>query len=243
MSFYKKAMKFNYYLIIFLLLTTINYSQKSNIYVEYGVKIADDNGSFTKDKMFADTFTKAAREASKLAFGLIITKQGSKFYEVDTGIEKSYETTMAKVYANYMGIVYNIENEILKESQLLGNNMYTKEEKIENWTLTSDSKLIDNYLCYKATNTYVVINQKGVFKYPVTAWYCPKLPYNYGPNGYGNLPGLILELQVRNVNYGVKKIEINSEMTFSTEFLKNATLLTEEELNKKLDEFNNFEKD
>lgn len=235
-------MKINYKLIIILFLATINYGQKSNIYVEYGVKIADDNGSFTKDKMFADTFTNAVTAANKLSFGLIITKKGSKFYEVDTGIEKSHDMTMAKVYAKYMGVVYNIENQILKESQLLGNNIYTKEKKVENWMLTSESKLIDNYLCYKATNIYTVVNPKGTFKFPVTAWYCPKLPYSYGPSGYGNLPGLILELQIRNVNYGVKKIEMNSEMNFSTDFLKKATLLTEEELNKKLDEFNNFGK-
>lgn len=240
MLFYKIHMKINYKLIILLFLATINYGQKSNIYVEYGVKL-DDDGSFTKDKMFADIFLNASKEANKLLFGLIVSEKGSKFYEVDTGIEKSHEMTMAKVYAKYMGVVYNIGNEILKESQLLGNNIYTKEKKVENWILTSESKLIDNNLCYKATNTYTVVNPKGTFKFPVTAWYCPKLPYSYGPSGYGNLPGLILELQVRNVNYGVKKIDVHSDMTFSTAFLKKATILTEEELNKKLDDFNNFE--
>jgi len=235
-------MKLNYYLIVFILLSAVGYSQKNTIYVEYGVKIADDNGSFTNDKMFADIFINAVYEADKLTFGLIITKEGSKFYEVDTGIEKSHGMTMAKVYANYMGVVYNIESEIFKESQLLGNSTYTKEKKTENWIVTSESKLIDNYLCYKATNTYIVVNSEGTFKFPVTAWYCPKLPYNYGPNGYGNLPGLILELQVRNVNFSFKNLDVDSDMAFNTDFLKKATIHSEEELNKKLDEFNNFER-
>ena len=73
-----------------------------------------------------------------------------------------------------------------------------------------------------------------VFNHPVIAWYCPKLPYAFGPNTYGNLPGLILELQVRNVVYGVKKIDLNSDLTFDTAFLAKKTIITEEELNSRL---------
>ncbi|TDP61315.1 GLPGLI family protein [Flavobacterium dankookense] len=236
-----KTMKSKNLIIIILLSIQFCFGQKNSAYIEYGVKIYDDNGSFTKDKMFADTFLNAVKEANKLTFGLIISDKGSKFYEVNNGIEQNYEIGLAKIYANYMGIIYNIENDIIKESQLLGNNIFTKENKIENWILTTETKIIDSYICFKATNTYTVINPKGTFKYPVTAWYCPKLPYSYGPNGYGNLPGLILELQVRNVNFGIKKITLESDLQFNLEFLKTAKILTEEELNKKLDEFNNFE--
>ncbi len=232
----------SYAFFIFFFFSVHNtYCQFNNVYVEYGVRISDDNGSFTKDKMFAETFLNAVKKADKLTFGLIINNKGSKFYEVNNGIEQDYQLQLAKVYANYTGIIYNFETNVIKESQLLGNNIYIKRPNVENWILTSETKLIDNYLCYKATNTYTVVNIKGTFKFPVTAWYCPKLPYKYGPSGYGNLPGLILELQVRNVNFGVKKLDIKSDLNFNDEFLKNAKLLTEEELNRKLDEFNNFD--
>jgi GLPGLI family protein len=235
-------MKKIYNFVAFLFLTFACFSQKNTVYLEYGIIISDDNGAFTKDKMFADYFLNAVKAAHKLTFGLIITKDGSKYYEVDTGIEKSPEMNMAAYQANYVGVIYNLENEVFKESKLLGNNIYTKEKKTENWILSSETKVIDGYFCYKATNTYTVVNSAGTFNFPVIAWYCPKLPYNYGPNGYGNLPGLILELQVRNINYGVKKIDLNSEMEFNLRFLDKASILTEEELNKKLDEFNNFDR-
>ena len=40
----------------------------------------------------------------------------------------------------------------------------------------------------------------------MTAWYCPKIPYGFGPKGYGLLPGLILELQERNILFGAYQV-------------------------------------
>lgn len=234
-------MKIKIFYLLFILFVNINYGQKNNVYVEYKVTIIDD-GSFTKDKMFADDFLNAAKAANQLVFGLVINASGSKFYQVDTGIENNFEINAAKMFSKYMGMIYTLNDQILKEQQFIGKDIYLKEKKVDNWIVATETKEIDNYLCYKATNTYTVINPAGVFKFPVTAWYCPKLPYNYGPLGYGNLPGLILELQVRNVNYHSKKIDLNTTLDYTTDFLKKATLLSEEELNKKLDEFNSFDK-
>ena len=239
MPLIKFIMKHKIYFILLFLNIGI-YAQNNSIYVEYGVKISVEE-YFLNDKTLAESFINAAKDASKLTFGLIIKDNTSKFYDVDNGIEISNEIRIAKIDAKYMGVIYNIKDDIIKQSEFLGKNIYKKEKKVENWILTSETKSIDGYLCYKATNTYTVVNSKGTFKFPVTAWYCPKLPYNFGPLGYGNLPGLILELQVRNVNYHSKKIDLSNKLDFDTEFLKKATIVTEEELNKKIDEFNNFE--
>lgn len=104
-----------------------------------------------------------------------------------------------------------------------------KNKQKENWTITTETKLIDNYKCYKATNIYQVISPNKVFNHPVIAWFCPDLPYKYGPNGYNNLPGLILELQERNAVYGVRKINFNSEENFSLKELQNIKIITETE--------------
>lgn len=66
------------------------------------------------------------------------------------------------------------------------------------WKLENETKQINNYLCYKATW------KKG--KVNVTAWYCPEIPYPSGPIEYGNLPGLIIELQRNKLYYTVSKI-------------------------------------
>jgi len=77
------------------------------------------------------------------------------------------------------------------------------------WVLSKETKVIENYVCFKATSHYIVDNSKGVFKHKVTAWYAPEIPINFGPKGYHGLPGLILELQERNLNYVVSKISLN----------------------------------
>lgn len=234
-------MKFYKLLIILLLYCTINYSQRNSVYIEYGITITVEE-FFLKDKIMSESFINAAEAANKLRFGLIIKNETSKFYDVNIGLDSDNNLKIAKIDAKYMGVIYNRNNEILKQSELLGKNIYTKENIVENWVLTNETKQIDNYLCYKATNEYTVVNPKGTFKFPVIAWYCPKLPYNFGPLGYGNLPGLILELQVRNVNYHLKKIDLNSDFDFDFDFLKNAKILTQVELDKKFDEFNDFDK-
>lgn len=92
-----------------------------------------------------------------------------------------------------------------------------KEEKIGiimdrniQWTIISKKKNIQDYTCYKATSSFSVTRGDRTFTFPLIAWFCPEIPYNFGPLGYGGLPGLILELQERNILYGAKKIEFNS---------------------------------
>jgi GLPGLI family protein len=106
--------------------------------------------------------------------------------------------------------------------------------------LTNETKLIDNYLCYKATNIYKVTNDIKTFLHPVIAWYCPQIPYRYGPNGYSNLPGLILELQVRNVVFGAKVIKLDSELDFDLKFLDKIKILRGKEVDDAYEKFNGF---
>lgn len=94
---------------------------------------------------------------------------------------------------------------------MFGENEYLITELVnKNWVLTSESKKIDGYTCYKATNEYVVDNGK-IFRHPVVAWFCPEIPIPYGPKGYGGLPGLILELQEWNIVFGAVKIDISND--------------------------------
>ena len=97
--------------------------------------------------------------------------------------------------------------------------------------MENETKQIGAYLCYKATSEQVVVNSKGTFKHPIVAWYCPNIPFNFGPKGYSGLPGLILELQIRNITWGVTKIELSKENKI-IEKPKKGKLITEEEFKK-----------
>jgi len=68
------------------------------------------------------------------------------------------------------------------------------------WKITSEEKLINDFLVIKAIGK----NRKGI---PVEAWFCPEIPVNAGPENFMGLPGLILELQVEYTQYICKKIE------------------------------------
>jgi GLPGLI family protein len=91
----------------------------------------------------------------------------------------------------------------------------------------------------KATSNFKVVNKEKIFNHPVIAWYCPSIPYSFGPNGYSGLPGLILELQVRNVVYGATQIELNTTETFEID-TKKMKILNEQEYKEALDKMNDF---
>lgn len=235
-------MKSKFFLFFFITFIINTFSQERVILVEYGTYFNDDNGVFTKDKVFGEPFIKAMNEAKNLSFGLIINSDGAKFFDKSDSELKNLNVDLAKAFTNYMGIVYNFDNEIIFQSKILGENIYTKHEIKKDWIVTNESKLIDNYLCYKATSVNKITNKAGQFNFPITAWFCPTIPYQYGPNGYGNLPGLILEIQIRNVTYFMKKIDFDSELNFNKNFLKKAIIITKEEEIKRLDVFNGFDK-
>jgi GLPGLI family protein len=74
------------------------------------------------------------------------------------------------------------------------------------WELSSETKNIGNYTCYKATYSKEVENKNISFKdgdsveetkkeiIVTTAWYTPQIPLSDGPGPYQGLPGLILEM-------------------------------------------------
>ena len=65
------------------------------------------------------------------------------------------------------------------------------------WTITPESKMIDQYLCYKAKATMVFTGKFGEeLSNQITAWFTTSIPAPYGPQGIDGLPGLILELSI-----------------------------------------------
>lgn len=229
-------------LLLTILLGTIGFAQGKKISVEYGLVIHDEPELFKRNVLVRSSFENAMKDSDKITFELVVTKNGSKFFH-----KKKLETDsqigsigFALAMSSYIGIVYDLKDKLLIQNALLGENIYSESDLKSNWVLTNETKLIDNYLCYKATNVKKVVNDVKTFSHPVTAWYCPKIPYRYGPIGYGNLPGLILELQVRNVVYGAKIIKLDSELDFDVKFLDKIKILSDKELEGAYKKFNDF---
>lgn len=88
------------------------------------------------------------------------------------------------------------------------------------WNITAETKKIENFTCYKATQEITIINgaknidgSAKISKKTIIAWFSPEIPYSFGPSGYGGLPGLILELQDENKLFGLQKLESVSANT------------------------------
>jgi GLPGLI family protein len=106
------------------------------------------------------------------------------------------------------------EKRFVNQTEIQGKRFLVKDKLPEiNWELSSETKNIGTYTCYKATYSTEVdkdeisikdgetVKDKNKVTIVTTAWYTPQIPVSNGPAKYQGLPGLILE-----VNDGKKTI-------------------------------------
>ena len=115
---------------------------------------------------------------------------------------------------------YTRKRELFGKLFLIQDSLYKR-----NWQLGAESKKIGQYTCYKATYTRKVKNRSTSWKRSdqnekstesvaprsviVTAWYTMDIPVSSGPNLYGGLPGLILEISDDNTTILCTKVVLN----------------------------------
>lgn len=115
-----------------------------------------------------------------------------------------------KIYGNKsLGKYYKdlTNKRFVNQKEIYGKTFLIKDNlRNFNWVLTSETKKIGNYNCFKAFYTRKVKKKRGVFKngttkkieqeeiQKVVAWYTTSIPINNGPSVYQGLPGLILEI-------------------------------------------------
>ena len=98
--------------------------------------------------------------------------------------------------------------------------------------LTKEQKLIGAFVCYKA----ILDKSKTGLNEDTIAWYAPEIPFSYGPTEHvGNLPGLILELQLPIATYTASKVELNPKKEVKIDWPNNIETITEEEYKKEGD--------
>ena len=213
------------------------FAQQKNINVQYVVKIEDEKELFSKNPSLRQMFDNARMDVNNLLFNLVINDSGSKFYDNSILSSSTNNIKNTTLFTGYSGTTYQFSDNVFLKMNYLENDIFVKEPLRSNWELHNETKIIDTYLCYKATSINRIDNGSGkIINHPVTAWYCPKLPYRYGPNGYSNLPGLILELQVRNVVFGVSKIDLNTNIKFDLSFLQDIKTISLENYNTQLEQ-------
>lgn len=198
--------------IVLITLLFFSYGNSQNNCVTYNFRILE-NKQLLKNSVIGEMYAKQIKAAKFLEFKLTFNDSVSKFENIkslgldETDVSSALTASRCKkekfVYKDSI-CQNNPEGAFVEDKYIIVSPLQKK------WTLTNESKNIDKYTCYKATTDYVVVNSKGEFTHPVVAWYCPELSYQFGPAGYGGLPGLILELQERNNLFGATKIEFKA---------------------------------
>lgn len=223
-------MKIKFFNLIIILFTIIGYSQNSGK-VFYSVLLSEDVNPI-KDAEIEEI----RAVAKKQTFSLQFNKDKSKFTAIDNIGVNSFYSKMA--YISYTcGYDFYCDNK--SKIQLFkkqSNTLITSKTKEFSWSITSETKFIDKYLCYKAIYKidYLAGDNKLKTRF-ITAWFAPSLPFPYGPKEYYGLPGLILELQEYDTVFLATKIEL-SDQILEISFPQGKTI-TEEEYIKRISSY------
>lgn len=234
-------LKYKYLILLLLLISPLLLSSQSQGgKITYKYLVNADNYFLKKTKKnLAKTMSSinnSLREAqSKLKFELVFNGKSSLYYM------KPYFVSEGDKSMNYAIIFNEGHNEyhLDKQSNVKTISLEAYGERFnivdksntQKWVTTNETKKIGNYLCYKATTIKITKNPMGVFKKPITAWYTPEIPFNYGPKGYGELPGLILELQEGILLYFASKIELKTKEKVKVRKPKKGKTITMKQFN------------
>lgn len=177
---------------------------------------SERTGNPKAEVLFKEIKEKSDKQVYTLEFN---STQSHFFLNEMMNDESDKNTSSSKIVSVLMGgsNYYDSQRNISVNEGVQGVLIRDKDPK-KNWVITTESKLIDTYKCYKAEyiETY---KSRGVNKTKtITAWFAPSLPYSFGPKGYNGLPGLILELVDNSIN--IKVFAVNIEIKQDSLFIK-----------------------
>lgn len=209
--------------IIFYLLITVNlFSQESfkSGEVIYNVKITPEQDFINplKSGEFGGFQKKINRFSKKLKYTLKFNKKNSLFYlKSNLGLDSQESFTKLALVLNKGDNVFFVDTQrkiMIEEKPFFGEDFLIESSTSDlKWKLINEKKTIGKYTCYKATvqrKNNGPINEVDPFS-TYTAWYCPDISFNYGPFEFNSLPGLILELSIKDRTYVASTIKLKQE--------------------------------
>jgi len=207
----------NIFTLIFIILNLhlVSSQQSAVVQYEFSYKKATDP---PKNKMVADSRRTAYLSAEYAKDHQYILKFNplESIYRVERSMPpdnvNKFEYKFSSSHFS-RGIIYQNSktNEVLNEKETIGKNFLVKSPLNIHWEITSETKYIGKYKCYKAISSCLGCNKNQI----VTVWFTPDIPVPFGPAGFGGTPGLILEaskfrytLTATNIKLTDKKLEI-----------------------------------
>lgn len=222
-------------IIIGLLILQTAYSQVDSGVVTYQFKF---NGEpFTEktensgaQNIINNIYKNLLSASGRINYSLIFDKNLAK-YAIKKSLDNEYDKTLqsAKKLTGANEVIYinRRENFRLRQLDFFGDDVLIKENLQTNWNFTQDKRKIGNYTCYRAW----IRTKKGIL---IEAWYTPEIPLNLGPKGYGNLPGLVIELRQAKLKFIATEIVLNPKEKPMIKFPKNKKFMEQEEFEQML---------
>ena len=203
------------------------------------------------DSLLANTpLSKEGKKAfNSLEYELIYDNSKSVYKPIDK-IESIEENDAVK-FAKYISGKFCFKDLVTKEkiqaNEISDENFNVIKDFDEYaWEITTETKIINGYKCYKATTKKEEkdLLRGRVNQFNPVVWFAPVIPAPFGPNGLDGLPGLVLEGTFNGrIYFYATNIEFNSNSKVVLEKPKKGKYLTEEEFNelayKKLEEIRN----
>jgi GLPGLI family protein len=224
----------NLLVILFLIVYKLSNSQNKTIIVTYDVLFAKEN--FFENSPLKNEYSKFIDKKSNINFELIISNDSISSFKIIENLTSDVDKNkmkMFKLFSSYNGeILSDIKNKRVYVNYANQIGDYYVEKKVQEyeWEITNETKLIENYTCYKAIGKEKIENPKGTFTNLITVWFAPEIPIQSGPFTFSGLPGLILELNRKSVTFGVSKIYIKKESDININLPNTSKVITEEKL-------------
>jgi GLPGLI family protein len=133
----------------------------------------------TKDFNYESKESKAIDESSFFESKIIVDKKNTPFFYY-----KELNDNLMLFKLTNAGIDFDGKDKLI----------------VWNWEVTNDVKMINGYNCRKAISR--------AFNAYITAWFTEDIPVNAGPEKFDGLPGLILYVDTRGLQFIAEKIEI-----------------------------------
>lgn len=182
--------------IILLLFFTNSYAQLNSGTVYYQKIVMT---FYNKDGETIDPLSQNIKKYGDLhSYLLTFSKFQSKCVFIENLVADNDESKNFSYYASVVCDDYDYYFDKLQKRGIISFNTghIVENNSSLNWNLTNEQKTIQNYKCFKATSVKKIKNHKGQEKnIDLIAWYCPELPFSYGPKEFNSLPGIILEFQ------------------------------------------------
>jgi len=223
----------NLFLFIIIIFCFSSFSQNKISKVIY--KVGRYNSNYQNNPNIKIETTPFDVELNLLEFNLYYNNDISLFSMVNSlSKNNDFEAKSARIMAG--GLCY--KNSITKEKieqiesfDIIYNVIKPYEEYI--WEITSEKKIINGYLCYKAKTRKVMYNElrnsESVFT--PEAWFCPEIPSKFGPKGLDDLPGLVIEATFNGrIYYYATKIEFDCKENINLVKPDKFKYVTEDEL-------------